>query len=162
MPTAVKSSVLLSIKMEPGKKSLFPEDYFWRPPVWFLSTCRSQSRSLVKPRINCMNFPAHLLGTLQQILFALDPAFVFPFWEKGWGASACVDHLSWDSGQRRMREGEKGRRIQGAERERWSKTEMDEQRVRDCGVKRKFEEGGSKHRCCGYNDRDSGTQGACL
>ncbi len=54
-----------------------------------------------------MNFPACLPGALQQILFALDPAFVFPFLrETGWGASASMDHLPWDSGQRRMREGE--------------------------------------------------------
>lgn len=35
-----------------------------------------------------------------------------------------------------------GRRIQGAERERWSKTEMDEQGVRDCGVKGKLRKEG--------------------
>lgn len=80
---------------------------------------------LNQTRINCAtNFPA----CLQQILFALDAAFVFSFRWTGWGASACVDHLPWDSGQRRMREGDMVRG-NGTGRERWSKTVMYKEKV---------------------------------
>lgn len=61
---------------------------------------------MVTSRINCtMNLPPYLMGTLKQILFALHPGFVFPSHGLGGGASACMDHLPWDTGQTRMREG---------------------------------------------------------
>lgn len=73
-------------------------------------------------RINCrVNFPARSLGHPAADFVCFGSSFCFSLRETGWGASACTDHLSWDSGQRRMKGRRRGNkvgevRIQGEQR----------------------------------------------
>lgn len=79
---------------------------------FFLTTCAHtlhlsiKSLSLDRSRINCtVNFPVRLFGHPPADFVCFGSSFCFSLWETGWGASACMDHLPWDSGQRRMWEG---------------------------------------------------------
>lgn len=113
-------------------------------------------------RINCAaNLPAHL----QQILFALDAAFVFLFdglggehllsWTICLGTQAREEWGKETWREKRVRWGNgTGRR-----RRRWSKTVMDKQKVTDWDVGKKLLEVGSQHHYCGCNFRESRTYG---
>lgn len=115
----------------------------------------------VKSRINCsVKFPARPPGAppSRLCLFWIQP-FVFPLRETGWGASACVDHLPRDSGQRRMRGGEvkttwEEARMQGTEKERWRKPVTNWRRRRET-------RGGSVL-AVALTARTADTRGVCL